>query len=255
MANGRAASTSARIRLATRSPATGDFNRDGTADVLWFNPTTGETDIWKIANGQWAGSTTIGLHPLGWQIAGIGDFNNDGTERCALVQPDDAQDRNLEESRTANGPAASTSASHPAGYAPVGVGDFNNDGTSDVLWFNPTTRDIDIWQIVNGKWTGSIDDWRHIRPDGRRPASATSTGDGTERRRLVQLRDGQHRHLAGAERPVGAQASISAMHPPRLDARAASATSTTTASATSTLARERRIRAVVVSLRLLIQLS
>src|SRR5206468_677655 len=28
----------------------GDFNHDGTSDVLWSNPTTGGTDLWKIAN-------------------------------------------------------------------------------------------------------------------------------------------------------------------------------------------------------------
>src|SRR5204863_256090 len=57
----------------------GDFNRDGTSDVLWFNPGTGEVDLWKIANVQWAGSVDIGAHPAGCQPAGIGDFNHDGT--------------------------------------------------------------------------------------------------------------------------------------------------------------------------------
>jgi hypothetical protein len=47
--------------------------------VLWVNPATLETDIWLLNNGHWMASTTIGAHPAGYQIAGIGDFNQDGT--------------------------------------------------------------------------------------------------------------------------------------------------------------------------------
>ena len=67
--------------------ASGDFNGDGTSDVLWYNPSNGNVDIWKIANGQWAGSVDVGLHPLGWQPAGSGDFNNDGTDDVLWYNP------------------------------------------------------------------------------------------------------------------------------------------------------------------------
>ena len=53
--------------------ASGDFNHDGTSDILWFNPVTRDVDLWKIGNGQWAGSVDIGTHPAGYQIAGSGD--------------------------------------------------------------------------------------------------------------------------------------------------------------------------------------
>ena len=58
--------------------AVGDFAHDGTSDVLWYNPSTGDVDLWKIIDGHWAGSDTIGLHPGGWAPAGAGDFNHDG---------------------------------------------------------------------------------------------------------------------------------------------------------------------------------
>ena len=45
---------------------------------------------------------------------------------------------------------ARTLDSHPLGWQPAGIGDFDHDGTSDVAWYNPTTRNIDIWKIVNG---------------------------------------------------------------------------------------------------------
>jgi hypothetical protein len=61
----------------------GDFNNDGTSDVLWFNATSGDTEVWLIANGHWSGSVHLGVHPAGWTPAGIGDFNHDGTTDIA----------------------------------------------------------------------------------------------------------------------------------------------------------------------------
>src|SRR5437763_1106816 len=57
-----------------------DFNHDGTSDVLFFNPSTGNVDEWKLVAGKWTGSVNVGSHPgAGWAIAGTGDFNGDGT--------------------------------------------------------------------------------------------------------------------------------------------------------------------------------
>ena len=57
----------------------GDFNHEGTSDIVWYNATTNDVDIWEISNGHWAASADLGSHPAGWTIAGVGDFNGDGT--------------------------------------------------------------------------------------------------------------------------------------------------------------------------------
>ena len=85
----------------------GDLNGDGTNDLLWHNPTTGSVDLWKLVNGQWAGSVDVGPHPLGYQVAGIADFDL--------------------------------------------------DGTADVLWYNSTNGATEIWKIVNGQWSATFD--------------------------------------------------------------------------------------------------
>jgi hypothetical protein len=132
----------------------GDFNKDGTSDVLWFNPMTRDTDIWSLSNGHWAGSSTIGLHPAGYQISGIGDFNKDGTSDVLWYNPA-THDTDIWTVINGHWAASSTIGLHPAGYDIAGIGDFNNDGTSDVLWYNPTTRDTDIWTVINGHWAAS----------------------------------------------------------------------------------------------------
>ena len=57
----------------------GDFTGNGTSDILWQNPATGDVDEWLINNDKWAGSIDLGTHPGSHQIAGIGDFTGSGT--------------------------------------------------------------------------------------------------------------------------------------------------------------------------------
>jgi hypothetical protein len=67
---------------------------------------------------------------------------------------------------------------HPAGWLPSGTGDFNADGFSDLLWYNSSNRDIDVWKLANGAWAGSIDAGSH--PAGYQPAGfGDLNGDGT----------------------------------------------------------------------------
>jgi hypothetical protein len=59
---------------------TGDFNKDGNVDILWrYNGTGGYNVVWHMDDAAWIGSAE--LIPVGdttWQIAGTGDYNNDG---------------------------------------------------------------------------------------------------------------------------------------------------------------------------------
>jgi len=62
-----------------RSIATGDFNSDGKADILWQNISTGQHSIWHM-NGTICASTydLPQSDPLTWVISAVGDFNSDG---------------------------------------------------------------------------------------------------------------------------------------------------------------------------------
>jgi Phosphoesterase family/FG-GAP-like repeat len=67
---------------------------------------------------------------------------------------------------------------HPGAYSPALIGDFNRDGVSDLLWYNASTRNADLWKLSNGQWAGSIDMGTH--PAGWTPvASADFNRDGT----------------------------------------------------------------------------
>ena len=56
-----------------RWPASGDFNGDGKADLLWQNTNTGQMLAWTTGGG----GLNLGTVPSGWTLAGIGDFTGD----------------------------------------------------------------------------------------------------------------------------------------------------------------------------------
>ena len=73
---------------------TGDFNGDGRDDILWRNPTTGETTNWLgQANGSFSGNdfSFYTTASTSWQVDGIGDFNGDGRDDILWRNPSTGQ--------------------------------------------------------------------------------------------------------------------------------------------------------------------
>jgi len=92
----------------------GDFNHDGSADLAWFNSTTGGIDIWELANGQWSASSDVGTHPAGYQPVGFGDYNHDGTRDVLWFNPT-TRDVDLWEISNGHWSASVGVGPHPAG--------------------------------------------------------------------------------------------------------------------------------------------
>ena len=57
--------------------ATGDFNGDGKADIVWRD-TTGNVAVWLMNGTAVLQTGGLGLAPVNWSIAETGDFNGDG---------------------------------------------------------------------------------------------------------------------------------------------------------------------------------
>jgi hypothetical protein len=159
----------------------GDFTGNGTSDILWYNSATGDVDEWQLANGQWSASVDLGTHPgSGWTIAGVGDFFGNGNEdvlwtnsSSSGVQTDIWQLGPNGQWETSVSPGT-----HPAGYQVAGIADVTGASVSDIIWYNPSTGDVDEWKIANGQWAGSVDLGTH--PGNFQIAGMGDfTGDGT----------------------------------------------------------------------------
>jgi hypothetical protein len=61
-------------------PAVGDFNGDGTTDILWFKTDSFDVAISPVIAGQPQAGVVIGTVPAssGWSILGVADVDNDG---------------------------------------------------------------------------------------------------------------------------------------------------------------------------------
>jgi len=163
--------------------AIGDWTGGGTDGILWFNPTTGDTDEWQMSNAGWAASVDLGSHPGNYQISGDGSFAGNGIDDVlwTSVSGNGQVQTDIWQLSSSGQWAASVSpGSHPAGYEVAGVGDFTGNGTSDILWYDPTTGDVDEWLIANGKWSASIDLGSHPGNGWQVAGVGDFTGNGTD---------------------------------------------------------------------------
>lgn len=135
----------------------GDFNGDGRDDVLlrhnngavatWETSTTGSVETARVLGVVPHASAT----PGGYTIAGVGDFNGNGTDDILY-----RQDTGALVMWSMNGGTAS-----PGGALPLPlewhmhtVADFNGDGTDDLLLRNANTDALLVWQVSNFGVTG-----------------------------------------------------------------------------------------------------
>ena len=161
-----------------RVAGVGDFDGDGTSDIMWQNTRTGALDDWKMLNGNWAKSTDLGSRGPEWRVAGVGDFDRDGTSNILWQNTNTGA---VDEWRMKDGNWAGSVplGSRGADWIVAGVGDFNGDRTVDILWRNAVTGQLDDWQMANGNWARSVDLGSRT-PDWQIAGIADLNGDGTD---------------------------------------------------------------------------
>lgn len=109
----------------------GDFDGNGTTDIVWRNATSGEIALWLMGNGTLARGAIV-MADSAWAVAHVADFDGDGTS--------DLLWHNATSGETAmwlmNGlqfHAGGTLIANPA-WLPVHTADFNGDGRADIVW-------------------------------------------------------------------------------------------------------------------------
>lgn len=198
---------------------TADFDLDGSIDLLWRHPVTGELAVW-LMDGMTLERGVIlpnDVKDPAWLVEATGDFNSDGKSDFLWRNANDGSLRAWlmdGVARTDEVDISPPSISEP-GWEIAGTGDFNADQKSDILW-QKDDGSLQVW-YMNGTSRGN-DEWANLvpartaDPDSRVAAIADFNGDGTADilfrhartgRFLVWLMDGKSRVSVQAPRPPG----------------------------------------------------
>jgi hypothetical protein len=135
----------------------GDFNGDGTSDILQHQISAGSMTLRALSMSpnavQVQSAPTLGTIGANWQVDGTGDFNHDGTSDILVHQDSSGGVRTLQVLTVQNNAitSATTIAQVGTNISVGGIGDFNGDGTSDIALHQDvgtTSTDL-IYNVVN----------------------------------------------------------------------------------------------------------
>jgi len=134
---------------------TGDFNGNGTSDVLQHQISAGSMTLraLMVSNNVVQSAPTLGTIDANWQVDGTGDFNHDGTSDILVHLDSSSGVRTLQVLTIQNNAVTSATTIGQVGtnISVGGIGDFNGDGTSDILMHQDvsTTRTDSVYNVVN----------------------------------------------------------------------------------------------------------
>ena len=132
----------------------GDFNNDGTDDILLRSSFNGTVAVRWAEDGFITNHSTLYMNaPTTWQIHGVGDFNGDGFDDIVVRNTIDGTVATWTvQNRRITGESTVHRNTDPV-WQLQGVGDFNGDGTADLLLRSASSGTIVVWLMNNGSFS------------------------------------------------------------------------------------------------------
>jgi hypothetical protein len=145
------ASTTATITVLDDDTVNSDFSNtaDGKRDILWRNPTTGDTRVWLMNGVNITSSVLLQNQGSPLELVGSGDFNADGHADLLWRNTTDQTLTVWYMNGTTFGSSASVAGSTDPNWKVVAVGDLNGDGYADIVWRHSIQGTANVWLMQN----------------------------------------------------------------------------------------------------------
>ncbi len=154
----------------------GDFNGDGTDDLLWRNTGTSQLLIWTLSNGVLSTYPTLhsGSGLSVWNVKWIADLNNDGTDDLLWQKNDESSVAAWLIAANALNSGGTIYNGDLSAWAIEGCVDLDGDGYQNIIWRNNSTDEIYQWDVqgttltgYGSIYSGSLSTWDMISPPVR----------------------------------------------------------------------------------------
>jgi hypothetical protein len=113
-------------------PSTWNIVAEDNKGTIFWRDTAGNIAVWQIILGTVWQSVSLGNVPPNWQIAGLGDFNGDGS--TDILWRDTSGNTSIWLMNGFSVVSAGGLGNVPTTWSIVQIGDYNGDGKSDLLW-------------------------------------------------------------------------------------------------------------------------
>ena len=127
---------------------TGDFDRNGSPDVVWQNDATGQVNVNYYSGTTYQSSATLNATGVpGWSVVGVGDMNSDGVPD--LIWQNNTTKQVVVDYYGGAGGAVYQGWNYlnsigVLGWSVVAVADFDGNGVPDLVWQNLSTRQVNV---------------------------------------------------------------------------------------------------------------
>jgi hypothetical protein len=129
---------------------TGDFDGNGSADILWRNSSTGQNYVYFMNGVSIVGEGYLRtVSDQNWQVAGVGDFNGDGRDDILWRHGTSGANYVYFMNGVSIANEGSLRTVADTAWQVKGVGDFNGDGNADILWRHATSGENYLY-LMNG---------------------------------------------------------------------------------------------------------
>ncbi|MFN8017536.1 MAG: FG-GAP-like repeat-containing protein [Acidimicrobiales bacterium] len=121
-------------------PLAGDFDGDGTTDIIWFQPGDGADVMWRFVDGV---PTSIPLKIVGSYRPVVGDFDGNGTDDLFWYGPGAKADYIWWYAKGGSYTSVPTTVTKKD-YRPFAI-DADGDGADELFWYTPGPGPDYLW--------------------------------------------------------------------------------------------------------------